>query len=739
MAAAPGSVNAQLLDSQRVNEALRLQFEKLKAEALREIKDRDSKNEQLEREALQARGAAQQVRDEAERARRDSAARLAKTMREVAFRESHETRNKFLASQARLGRFVARRQGPAIHEEWEEGEDYVAVRHQAAQLEVRQRELDKLKRQLAKRNKKLRGAMASSSSGAAGKGVQAKSGSARGKVKPVAAAASEGESEEEEEEDDGPIAGVAADEGLIASILRSTEGSLLFRDLESPSTPVSLASTPATSAPAHVAGTSAGQGQSRHDIFTELRLVEDEESVRVALGAVKRDLDALAKRKADLDAEKQLMAMEFRRLRAEKDSRFRGFPTLPPEGPQRDRYLLLSMLGKGGFSEVWRAMDLWDSREVAVKIHQLSPSWSEQKKSDYVKHATREYEIQKEMRHRNVVRLVEVIEMDSDTFATVLELCRGSDLDHLLKQHGTLPEREARAILLQMLSALRYLNGVSSAFDTDSGGNSSGGTAAAGAGAGAGAGGDQNAGLSSSSSSSAAAAGSDSVGQGGSGAAAAGLAVPPAARRKIIHYDLKPANILFDEFRTAKVTDFGLSKIADDGDDGSGCVSPPEGETSPNLYRHSPLFLPFSGVPACRIENTTMGAGTYWYLPPECFPGGGAGAGSGAEGGPAGGPGGPGATHAALISNKVDVWSVGVIFYQMLFGRRPLGEGMTQDHILAHNLIGRAKPSDIVFPGAPKVTSEAKAFIRRCLTPAVAERPDVLTICEDGYLRMKMR
>jgi len=85
------------------------------------------------------------------------------------------------------------------------------------------------------------------------------------------------------------------------------------------------------------------------------------------------------------------------------------------------------------------------------------------------------------------------------------------------------------------------------------------------------------------------------------------------------------------------------------------------------------------------------------------------------------------------------VWSVGVIFYQMLFGRRPLGEGMTQDHILAHNLIGRAKPSDIVFPGTPKVTSEAKAFIRRCLTPAVAERPDVLTICEDVYLRMKMR
>jgi serine/threonine protein kinase len=49
------------------------------------------------------------------------------------------------------------------------------------------------------------------------------------------------------------------------------------------------------------------------------------------------------------------------------------------------------------------------------------------------------------------------------------------------------------------------------------------------------------------------------------------------------------------------------------------------------------------------MDLTSQGAGTYWYLPPDCFVVG---------------------KNPPKISSKVDVWSVGVIFYQCLYGKK---------------------------------------------------------------------
>ena len=116
------------------------------------------------------------------------------------------------------------------------------------------------------------------------------------------------------------------------------------------------------------------------------------------------------------------------------------------------------MLGKGGFSEVWRAYDLITLQDVAVKIHQLDPRWSESKKDNYTKHVSREYEIHKDVRHPRIVSLYDVFEIDQNSFATVLEWCKGTDLETILKEKKRLPEREARAILIQILSGMNYLS-----------------------------------------------------------------------------------------------------------------------------------------------------------------------------------------------------------------------------------------------------------------------------------------
>ncbi|KAK9068112.1 hypothetical protein SSX86_012223 [Deinandra increscens subsp. villosa] len=150
--------------------------------------------------------------------------------------------------------------------------------------------------------------------------------------------------------------------------------------------------------------------------------------------------------------------------------------------------------------------------------------------------------------------------------------------------------------------------------------------------------------------------------------------------QRIIHYDLKPGNVLFDELGVAKVTDFGLSKIVED------------------------------DVGSQGMELTSQGAGTYWYLPPECFE----------------------LSKIPLISSKVDVWSAGILLYQMLFGRRPFGHDQTQERILREDTIIKARK--VEFPSRPSVSNEAKEFIRKCLTYNQEERPDVLTIAQDPYL-----
>jgi len=111
------------------------------------------------------------------------------------------------------------------------------------------------------------------------------------------------------------------------------------------------------------------------------------------------------------------------------------------------------------------------------------------------------------------------------------------------------------------------------------------------------------------------------------------------------------------------------------------------------------------------MDLTSQGAGTYWYLPPECFETG---------------------KDIPKISSKVDVWSTGVIFYQMLYGRKPFGNNLSQQKLLSERVI--SKSVTVEFPARTGISKEAKEFIRRCLQPRQDNRPEVLAICNDEYL-----
>lgn len=111
----------------------------------------------------------------------------------------------------------------------------------------------------------------------------------------------------------------------------------------------------------------------------------------------------------------------------------------------------------------------------------------------------------------------DTLEIDNNCFCTVLEYCPGDDLHMYLKKHKTLTEKEAKSVMMQIFSGLKYLN---------------------------------------------------------------------EQKEIIIHYDLKPHNILLNS-GNVKITDFGLSKIMEPSN--------------------------------ANIELTSQGVGTYWYQAPECF------------------------------------------------------------------------------------------------------------------------
>jgi len=156
-------------------------------------------------------------------------------------------------------------------------------------------------------------------------------------------------------------------------------------------------------------------------------------------------------------------------------------------------------------------------------------------------------------------------------------------------------------------------------------------------------------------------------------------------KERIIHFDLKPANILFQDGEV-RLSDFGLSKV----------MSSERGNGG--------------------MELTSYGSGTHGYLPPECYEG-----------------------DNSRICPKVDVFSAGVVFFLMLFfPHKPFFKQASQQqimHMKPHAII--AETEQLEFPG--KISAEAQSFLRKCLAPRREDRPDVQALLDDVYISSKSR
>ena len=277
-----------------------------------------------------------------------------------------------------------------------------------------------------------------------------------------------------------------------------------------------------------------------------------------------------------------------------------------------ERYQILELIGKGGYSEVYKAYDTYDHKFIACKLIQLNENWPQEIKQSYIKHTIRENLILQNLNHKKIVKLYDTLEINDNAFCNILEYCSGPDLSlYIRKNGGSISEQIAKIIITQILQALMYLNNLT---------------------------------------------------------------------KKIIHYDLKPENILFDSDMNIKITDFGLAKIIE-----------------PNTEF---------------VQLTSQGVGTYWYLPPECFE----------------------ENKNIEINSKVDIWSLGVILYEIIFNKKPFGQGCSSQKKLVKDKIIQNAYS-VEFPENPEISEKCKDFIQNCLKYKQSERYDAFQAFNSEFIQ----
>lgn len=149
------------------------------------------------------------------------------------------------------------------------------------------------------------------------------------------------------------------------------------------------------------------------------------------------------------------------------------------------------------------------------------------------------------------------------------------------------------------------------------------------------------------------------------------IALSAAHESGIVHRDIKPENVMLRRDGIVKVLDFGLAKSID-----------------------TPTNSSFSQMPT-RMVATDPGTvmGTVSYMSPE-------------------------QTRGTDVDARTDVWSLGVVIYELVSGTLPFA-GETTSDVIASILKTRPRPLSEV---APKVHPELQRIVSKCLSFDKADR-----------------
>lgn len=130
----------------------------------------------------------------------------------------------------------------------------------------------------------------------------------------------------------------------------------------------------------------------------------------------------------------------------------RARPTPPEEFDAR--YELLERLGQGGFALVYRAVQRSTGQQVAVKVLRQASGLPDDERQEREARFRREMRVLAQIRHPNVVRLIDAGTWSTGRMYLVTELVDGQTLHRVVDGRGPMPLAEVRPWMLQVLDAL---------------------------------------------------------------------------------------------------------------------------------------------------------------------------------------------------------------------------------------------------------------------------------------------